>query len=122
MAEKTYRTHRLNLSVAWDKPTGVGDKTKSVTLSFAPAGSLTTDDEAEQAYIESLPTFKDGQKVDGKWVDGTIYLDSPAEQIAAASAKASALRAVANKAEAEAVAAEGALAALVKAAEPAAKA
>ena len=107
MASKTYKNHRPG-SVAWVTKDEFGN-VKNDTLPFVN-GMLTTDDADLQKHVEALPAFKEG------W----ISFDGPAEQITAAEIKAKALRVVANKAEAEAVAAEGALAALVKAAAPAA--
>lgn len=104
---KVYATHRQNLNIAWQKPTETEGHTQNVALAFK-AGRFSTDDEATQKYIESLPTFK----------DTTIYLYTPEEQLSEAKAKAAPLRAAADKAEAEAKAAE----AVVKSLTPTAKA
>lgn len=106
MAKKVYLTQRLNLAIAWDKPfNGFPGKTKNVTLNFE-GGRLETDDEAEQKYIESLPTFK----------DETIYIETTAYVIANAERKTKALRSIADDAVKAAQAAEAALAEMKKAA------
>lgn len=105
--KKTYVTHRANLAVEYPFKNSIGEIKRS-TLNFV-GGRFTTDDEAQQQFIESLPTFK----------DDTISLETGAEVIAAASAKAKALRDVADKAVKEAQAAEADLAALQKAQAPA---
>ncbi len=104
MATKTYATHRQGLAVAWEKPGAVAGRTVQATIAFAN-GEYTTDDPSAQAYIESLPTFK----------DDTIYLKTAADAIAAATAKAAALRSIATKAVAAADAADAELASLTKA-------
>lgn len=108
MASKTYATHRLGLAVAWEHKNDLGD-VRHDTLNFV-GGFLTTDSEEKQKYIESLPTFK----------DDTIYIVTAADTLAAAVAKASGLRVIADKAVSAAQAAEAEVAALKKSAAPAA--
>lgn len=93
MAQKTYITHQKSVAIAWP-----GKKTDL----FFVGGKLVTSDKEEQDFIESLPSFK----------NETIYLESPADLIAAAEQKAKSLRAVANEAAKAALAAEAELAAL----------
>lgn len=93
MATKTYLTHRPNIALA--RPD------KKADLYFVN-GRLTTSNEDDQKFIEGLPSFK----------DETITLENPADVLAAAEAKAKALRAAADVAVKAAVEAEKAVAAL----------
>lgn len=106
---KVYASNRAKLSVSWERPSPIAGQAKNASLEFVNH-RLVTDDVDAQAFIESLPSFK----------EGLIRLRGLADDVADAEAVVSAAAKVAEDANKAHEAAKAALAALRPKKEPAA--